>query len=162
MRSRNILYTALFLILTGFSLNIYAILPDSRQYIVHLQENTAETHAAEATSHGSVLIMVSPAGESVQFTATLNNTPPDCNLTLYAATDCGKSREIANLNPTTFKIERAGEEGNRVHLSGTLTREDLAEQVQAGSMEEFCRLLQDGAVFLQANFASVSQNGFAG
>lgn len=162
MRNRKTLYIALFLILAGFGLKAHATLPDSRQYLVHLQQNTGLDEAAKTTGNGSVLIMVSPSGEYVHFKATLTNTGASCDLTLVSTTDNGKTRTIARLNPTTFKVERAEETGNRIHLSGSVSRNDLADQFQSDSLKEFCKLLRDGTIHLRAHFSVASQQGFAG
>ena len=161
MKNRNTAYIAVFLILATFGLQAHATLPDSRQYVVHLEQNSAKNYASETLSHGSVLIMVSPAGESIQFKATLTNIAANCELTLFTTTDSGKSRTIATLNPTMLKIERAGDAGSRVHLSGALSREDLAAHLKTGSIEDLCRLLRDNNILLKANFYPDNQKGFA-
>ena len=162
MWNRKTIYIALFLILAGFGLKTHATLPDSRQYIIQLEENTLQNDVAEAAGHGSVLIMVSPAGESVQFTATLTNTGARCDLSLFTITDTGESQAIATLNPNTFKVERAGETDSRVHLAGTLSQDDLSGQLQTDSLEEFCQLLRDSNIYLKANISSEKQKALTG
>lgn len=162
MQSRTTIYIAMFLLMAGMSLNAQATLPDSRQYIIQLDQDAHHPAVRDGAMDGSALIMVSPAGNTIQFTATLTNSTANCQLVLYTTAESGEIRIIATLNPTLFKIKRHGYAGSKVHLSGTLSVCDLEGQLQNGSLEEFYKLLRSDNIYLSVDAASANPSGFTG